>query len=89
MLVDLPTISLLAFFKKHLKVAASVILMVTNNKTLLTKSSVVPTFKRSVSVSEVSFAKRKTSLLFGIRERTLTMYEGGPEGFTKFSKNIS
>ena len=46
MLVDLPTISLLAFFKKHLEVAASVILMATNNKTLLTKYSVVPTFKK-------------------------------------------
>ena len=45
MLVDLPTIFLLAFFKKHLEVA-SVILMATNNKTLITKYSVVPTFKK-------------------------------------------
>ena len=55
--------------------AASVIFMVANNF-LLTKDSVVPTFKKQLLVSEVSFAnKKKRSLTFEISRYLFVSHE--------------
>ena len=55
--------------------AASVIFMVANNF-LLTKDSVVPTFKKQLLVSEVSFVnKKKRSLTFEISRYLFASHE--------------
>ena len=50
------------------------------------RSSAMATFW--LSLDNLDFRKQFTTV-FVVRERTLSMQEGGPEDFTNFSKNIS